>query len=336
MSTAAERMAEYLEATDFGWLDDVTCERLPPGAIGHNTATHILKIDAYCKRVRADHPDLAIDREVMDLLVNRMPISGPLTDAMELSRSGWYGDIDDVVAAVTLGASNQVAAVITAGAFLSQGFDYFGGDGRPLIDGYRYFLPAVAAFGQAAQHADETACTAKWWDREGYVNVIMQPDALYRAIAPGLTERQRRALVGAEWGTQCRSFVFWPLATMLGINTSFLSSDEIAEAQEELQTGIEELESDEPQDPTAMVEVYLEPIHLGYLIGRHVPALMEETAGVAAGDRVRVAEITARNAWIEEWRQESWRAASRWPDGPIRKAIEHSPWGEFAYAPDFT
>jgi hypothetical protein len=261
----------------------------------------------------------------MTMIVEESEIGGGFLSCSEMSRGGWIGGTEDARAAAILGRDGQLEAVLVACTFLAQGFDVYGGDGRPLVDGYRFLLPAIASYFAADSDVDlaDVGIPRGWWDSAGTGPMPIRPNALTYALNPRLDNERRREVIGRGLGN-VDVWILGPTGRLLGMDLSFLSPDELAVTEETMSELIEDLgQDDPPEDPLTYEGEQLEPMNLGYLVGAFGDSLLEE--GSPSSARVATASLTP-STWLEAWESRSVMDPEVWPYGPLREAIGHSPW----------
>lgn len=331
-------LADWLGNADFNWLGEVTCSGLSESHIGRQEADQMLRLNAVYQVVRREFPNIKPSKQMIDTFMHpdsdiyRQYLYSPLDASCEMGRSGCHIAVPDVIAAATLGEIGELSAVLTACDLLCHGYDYFGGNGRPLIDEYRYFLPAVASYTSAVGSSSVASVELGpgWWDADGRRNLPAKPNRLTRALNRTLGESRRRALVGNDSSEQESPEYFAPVARVLGIDLRFLTPEELASADEEMEMYVTDLQlEDPPEYPEVTVEFVLEPMYLAFTIGSHLDDLLGQTEGLLQSDPDAVARLNSEQSWLSEWASESWRRADSWPEGLFREAIESSPWREF-------
>jgi hypothetical protein len=323
----------FLRDVDFSPIDTLECATLQRDSVGYDKATTIRRLGAFYDVIRAEFPNIRVSRPVMDLLVEAAMerfAAGPFTFAWESSMAGWYGQVGDVVAAAHLGSEGELETVLSAMTLLSHGYDYFGGDGRPLIDGYRYLIPSAASYTSALNSVvlEPAKRLPGWWDQEGYGPQPIEPDLLSRAVNVRLTDEQRRAAVGLVHGSQCLPYSFYFAATALGMDVGFMDEYDLHEGVQQFELTIEDLLSVEPGDPD-ILERFTESAHLACLMAIHVDHLLNDAETVSVTDLSACDALQSRHKWITNWERGSWRVAEAWPDGPIRDVIRNSEWELF-------
>lgn len=273
----------------------------------------------------SDLPDLVLTSPLMTTLVEESGIGGGFLSCSEMSRGGWFGDTNDARAAAILGRDGKLEAVLVACAFLAQGFDVYGGDGRPLVDGYRFLLPAIASYFAADSNVDlvDLRIPRGWWDFAGTGPMPIRPNALTYAVNPRLDNARRRRVIGRGPG-EVDVWILGPTCRLLGMDLSFLSPEELAVTEATMSELIDDLgQDDPPEDPMTYEAEQLEPMNLGYLVGAFGDSLLEE----APPSSVRVAtSALTPSSWLEVWESRSVMDPELWPYGPLREAIGSSPW----------
>jgi len=331
-------LADWLNNTDFGWLENVAYMGLSDGQVGRREADQMLRLYALYQSIRQEFPNIKPSKQMVDTFMH--PDSdlyarffcSPLSAACEMGRSGCYIGTSDVIAAAHLGGHGDLQAVLVACDLLCHGYDVFGGDGRPLIDEYRYFLPAVASYTSSAVSAPLASIEPGpgWWDADGRRNLPAKPNRLTRALNRTLDEHRRRALVGRDRVEQESPEFFAPVARVLGMDLTFLTPEELASAEDEIEIYVADLQMEDPPEyPEVTVEFVLEPMHLAYTIGKHLGHLLEVADGLLYSDADAAARMDGERTWLSDWSEESWRRADSWPEGLLREAIESSPWDQF-------
>lgn len=261
----------------------------------------------------------------MTSIVEESGIGGGFLSCSEMSRGGWFGGTDDARAAAILGREGQLDAVLVACTFLAQGFDIYGGDGRPLVDGYRFLLPAIASFFAADSDVDlaDVSSPRGWWDFAGTGPIPIPPNALTYALNPRLDKARRRELIGRGPG-EVDVWILGPTGRLLGMDLSFLSPDELAATEATMSELIDDLgQDDPPEDPLTYEAEQLEPMNLGYLVGAFGDSLLED--GPVSSTEVTTSSLTP-STWVEAWGSRSVMDPELWPYGPLREAIGTSPW----------
>lgn len=319
---------EWFDNTDFGWLGNVQCTEIPQGNVGWAEATHMLRLHALYRAVRSEFPNLPITRGVVTAIVTPTPddldlrVEGPLLAAWDHGISGCYPKVGDVVAAATLGRTGSLEAVLVACDLLCHRYNFFGGDGRPLIDEYRYLLPAVASFTSAASTPSLTGVESGpgWWDEDGCRNPAAQPNLVTRAL--GADPAHRRALIGDNLTEQLNAVDFVLVAQMLAVDVGFLDTDERTMAEGIVAEWFGEGLTDD-LGPDEME--WYERGHTAFVVAQGTDALCDAARDVAVADREAVKTLEAVHAWVSEWGKASWRYVECWPEGPLGVAIASSP-----------
>lgn len=278
----------------------------------------------YCALIN-DLPDLVLTSALMTTIVEESGIGGGFLSCSEMSRGGWFGGTEDARAAAILGRDGQLEAVLVACTFLAQGFDVYGGDGRPLVDGYRFLLPAIASYFAADSDVDlaDVSTPRGWWDSDGVGPMPIRPNALTYALNPRLDDSRRRKVIGRGPG-KVDVWILGPTGRLLGMDLSFLSPDELAVTEETMSEFIEDLgQDDPPEDPLTYEGEQLEPMNLGYLVGAFGDSLLQE--GLPSSARAATSSLTS-STWLEAWESRSVMDPELWPYGSLREAIAESPW----------
>lgn len=273
----------------------------------------------------SDLPDIALSPALMTLLCEESGVGGGFLSCTEMSRGGWFGDEADARAAAILGRDGQLETVLVACTFLAHGFDIYGGDGRPLVDGYRFLLPAIASYFAADSGVDlaDVGIPPGWWDFAGTGPFPIRPNALTYALNPRLDDARRRGVMGRGPGA-VDVWILGPTGRLLGMDLSFLSPDELAVTEATMSELIDDLgQEDPPEDPLTYEAEQLEPMNLGYLVGAFGDSLLEE--GPLSSARVATSSLTP-STWLEAWQSWSVMDPELWPYGPLREAIASSPW----------
>ena len=331
-----DALEAWLASEDFGWLDDVTCSALPEGSLGRAEADQILRVDALYQAIRRRFPNMAPSMEVLDAFMNADSdlyseyYFEPLSASCELGRIGWYGSIEDVIAAAALGKQGSLSAVLVACDLLSHRYDYYGGDSRPLVEGYRYFLPAIASYasGPLVQGFTVIERGPGWWNSDGHWNSPSPPNPLTRALNRALPSEVRKNLVGpVESGDQCSVDSFVAVATPLGLDVSFLSADAQQQAWQSGEiAALLNFLAHPNDDDTDWAEGLLSFLHLALVIGMNLDGLLQEAGGKSASDRDLRSRVSTEHRWIDDWDRESWRYIDCWPESQLRDAVAASPW----------
>lgn len=285
----------------------------------------ILQWQALYGALRDDLPNLVLTSSLMTTLVEESGIGGGFLSCSEVSRGGWFGGTEDARAAAILGRDGKLEAVLVACTFLAQGFDIYGGDGRPLVDGYRFLLPAIASYFAAESYVDlaDVRFPRGWWDFDGTGPMPIRPNSLTYALNPRLDDARRRAVIGTGPG-EVDVWILGPTSRLLGMDLTFLSPDELAVTEETMSELISDLGMDDPpEDPMTYEVEQLEPMNLGYLVGAFGDSLLDE--GPPSSARVATSSLTP-SSWLEAWESRSVMDPELWPYGPLREAIGRSPW----------
>ena len=345
---AAAAVADWLDSSDLGWLDGVECEAIPAGCVGKAEADQMLRWHRLYKALASALPNLAITVGALDALTDpdagRELVPGPLPECSTWTVMGWDFLVDEVgvggvVAAGVLGRIGELEAVLVASAILAHRYEYFGGDGRPLVDGYRIFLPAVASFESATSGKDlaNLDLPPGWWDAEDNGPMRIGPDALARVVNPSLTPLERRILVGNQPDEQCDTPTFLMAAVALGLDSSFLTDDEAKQAREHVTQQLDwlasasrdEIDPDDEglyDDLMDEVEPSWSQLLLTCTLATRLDELLEDTQDVGKESAAVLEAIQGRHAWIVDWQDYGWwTQADAWPEGPFREAIAARP-----------
>lgn len=280
-------------------------------------ALHSAVLDAF--------PRGQLTPDVMTIICEESGIDGGFLSCTEMSRGGWVGDDADARAAALLGQDGHLEVVLVGCTFLAHGFDVWGGEGRPLLDEYRYLLPAVASYFAAESDVrlGDLRLPLGWWDFDGHGPQPIGPNLVAYALNPRLGPERRRGAFGAGPG-RAPVGIFGPTARLLGMDLSFLTPDELAVTEATLSQLIRDLELENPpEDPLVYEEYQLEPMNLGYLVGAFADTLLDEAAGAQA--RSATSSLTA-STWVDAWGSKSVMDPELWPYGSLREAIANSPW----------
>jgi len=318
VNSDAQQVEDFLSRAPQRWLD--------AGADQADLRVReILQWHALYRALTADLPDLTLTSPIMTMICEESGIRGGFLSCTEMSRGGWFGGEADARAAAILGRNGDLEAVLVACTFLAQGFDIYGGDGRPLLDGYRFLLPAVASYFAADSGISLTDLKLPpgWWDHDGVGPTQIKPNVLTYAVNPRLDEEQRRALLGRGPGLVDVD-MFGSTARLLGMDLSFLSGDELSDVEDSMSELIEALGEEEPEeDPLVYEDYQLEPMSLGYLVGAFGDTLLEEVPQTPS--RAATSSLTPSN-WVDAWGSCAVMDPQLWPSGPLREAIGSSPW----------
>jgi hypothetical protein len=317
-SDEAESVRRFLSAAPERWLDVGSPQDSPQ-------VREMRQWHALYRALSDDLPSLVLTSSLMTMIVEESDIGGGFLSCSEMSRGGWFGETEDARAAAILGRDGQLEAVLVACAFLAQGFDIYGGDGRPLVDGYRFLLPAIASYFAADSDVDlaDVGIPRGWWDSAGTGPMPIRPNALTYALNPRIDNARRREVMGRGPG-KVDVWILGPTGRLLGMDLSFLSPDELAVTEETMSELIEDLgQDDPPEDPLTYEGEQLEPMNLGYLVGAFGDSLLGE--GSASSARVATSSLTP-STWLEAWESRSVMDPELWPHGPLREAIGSSPW----------
>lgn len=288
-------------------------------------AAALVQMHGMYRWVRSEFPDLVLGAEAMNVLADEF-VGGSWLCARELPISGSSVRCDGLRAAAELGGAGQLEAVLVSCAILSHGFDYHGGDSpaRPLIDDYRYLLPAVASYFSA--HTGEVMNfedldVPRWVGAGRSLPESIEPNALARALNPTLAAPVVAPLLAAS-PTSCSpdqalAYLYYPAALALSRDLSALDVDARASAEEELALVVEELAADWPEDdPDVSRDFYLAPLELALMVA-------QDFAGLLNG-----VDCDSINTRLDEWANESWSRPDAWPDSleDLKSAIRDSPW----------
>lgn len=114
-------LESWLVQSDLSWLEEVVCSSIPEGGAGRDAANQMLRLHALYQAIRAEFPNMKVSDAVLDAIMGPdrrwagSVLFGPLTDAAELGRSGWYGDPENVMGATACGREGSLEAVLVAG-----------------------------------------------------------------------------------------------------------------------------------------------------------------------------------------------------------------------------
>lgn len=190
-SAEAESVWRFLSAAPERWLDVGSPQGSPQ-------IREILQWHAMYCALTDNLPNLVLTSSLMTTIVEESGIGGGFLSCSEMSRSGWFGGTEDARAAAIFGRDGHLEAVLVACTFLAQGFDIYGGAGRPLVDGYRFLLPAVASYFAADSDVDlaDAGIPRGWWDAAGTGPMPIQPNAPTYALNPRLDKARQREVIG--------------------------------------------------------------------------------------------------------------------------------------------
>lgn len=285
----------------------------------------MLQWSALYRSLVGELPEIVLTYPLMALICDRSGIGGGFLSCTEMPRGGAVCDDEDLRAAALLGQEGRLEEVLTACTFLSQGFDVWGGEGRPLLDNYRYLLPAVASYhaADAGTRFNDLILPPGWWDADETGPYPIRPDVLAYALNPRLDDERRRELLGHGPGLVSLE-LFGLTAELLGRDLSFLSPEELESVQLERSLLTDDLTLSEPEeDPMVYIEYTLEPMNLGYLVGSFSDGLWSGAQNVSESSQV--SQLTQDN-WIDEWSSRPVMDPRLWPVGSLRDAISESPW----------
>lgn len=324
----------FLRDTDFSYLKDRTCSAIPDGALGRAQADHMLRWHGLYRAIRDEFPNLPFHEQTLnaiwadDFVWDTSFYAGPLRGGPEEARSGWYGGIPESIAAAFLGQQGHIDAVIVAGVMLSHGYDFFSADGRPLIDGYRYLLPAIASYASATSGIlfEQLDLPPGWYDSDHYGPNGIRPSALTRVLNPQVSADQRRLWVDKQapsiWDTRISDaawlFDVGTVGAMLSFDLSFLTPSEIDDVSAENQTFLEALgdTSDFSEE-----ELPIDQYFTAYLVATHTDRLIDDALNYPQADSDSTKALSHQHQWLAEWAHESWRDPHCWPPGPFQDAI---------------
>lgn len=326
-------LQSFLRDTDFSYLEDIKCEALPINILGRSEADCMLQMHGFYRAIRQEFPNLQFHKNTLDAIWyenfgGQSHLTTPLMSANEWSRGGWIEGLPETLAAAFLGQQGNLEAVIVACVMLSHGYDYFGGEGRPLIDGYRYLLPAVASYASASMDVSfETLdIPPGWFDIQGIGPNMIKPNPLTRVLNPKSSAEQRRLWVSPDPPTIYDSIISdraWLfdlgiVGSLLNMDMSFLSDKERAEIEQENSSFLEALLD---TDNFAEDELPIDQYFTAYLVATHIDQLMDDAINYPISDVDFGEALSTRHPWLKEWAHESWRYPNCWPAGPFRDAI---------------
>lgn len=324
----------FLRNTDFTYLDELVCIAIPEGDIGRTEADRMLRWHGLYKAIRAEFPNLSFGLKTMQVIWETWDSAygGPLMGGPEYATSGWYSGIRAAIAAGVLGKEGHVEPVLVAGVMLCHGYNSFGGDVRPLIDGYRYLLPAITSFTSATTDVAFTSLDIPpgWFDSEGSGPNWIKPNPLTRALNLSISDEQRRLWISREGRPQAYKgtseeawlFDFGAAASLLDMDISWLTENERTETTEENDGAVASImDGDELTEEDLPLETY----HTAYVVAANTDRLMSDAIGVQVADKTDMTALFAKHLWLSQWANWSWRYPACWPEGSWRDAIAVSP-----------
>lgn len=280
---------------------------------------------ALYRSFRSDLPQVSLSSPLMTLLCDESGVGGGFLSCTEMSRGGWFGEEDDARAAAFLGRNGDLEAVLVGCTFLAHGFDVYGGEGRPLLDGYRFLLPAIASYFAAETNLDlaDVRIPPGWWDFAGAGPQPIRPNALAYAVNPKLDGARRRAVIGVG-SNHVDVWILGPTGRLLGMDLSFLTPEELAVTESTMGELIVDLGLEEPpEDPLVYESEQLEPMNLGYLVGTFASSLLDVSPESLRG--IATSSLTPTD-WLGAWSSRSVMDPELWPYGSLREAIAKCTW----------
>ena len=323
-----EDLASWLENASESVLEEVSCDAIPPGYVGHGIASAALRSREIYRRARQAFPDDPWTKDAVTAWIGEQD---------EASCWRWLDEatLDEVVAAAALGAQGDLDAVLLDGDLQSHNYDFFpGGEGTARPDAYTKLLPAVASYTSARSEIAfaNVDLGPGWWDLQGYYNTPTTPVTLTRALSPDLTIERLRSLVGVQGVETAEAGEFISVARALGIDTSFLPSDVLAAGDAWIDSVLGEISrADIDGETLDRLDLSLEGLHTAYTVAANVDRLLADTRELAEDDTQALDRIRQEHRWIFDWEANNirWRYASSWPAGPFRDAIARSPSDQF-------
>jgi len=317
-TASPEALSEFLALASPAWRE--------AGSEGDSPQVReLLQWHALYRALTEAFPGIELTPDLMTIICEESDIGGGFLSCTEMSCGGWVGDDADARAAAILGRAGQLEAVLVGCTFLAHGFDVWGGDGRPLLDEYRYLLPAVASYFSADSDVrlGELRLPRGWWDFDGFGPQPIGPNLVTYALNPRMTPQRRRGAVGAGPG-RADVGIFGPTARLLSVDLSFLTPDELAATEATLSRLVEDLGLENPpEDPMAYEEYQLQPMNLGYLVGTFADSLLDDIP--QSPGRLAASSLTP-STWVGAWGSQDVMDPDLWPYGPFRDAIAQSPW----------
>lgn len=340
MSGDALEMAilkSFLRDTDFSYLEELTFPTIPDGGVGRAVADQMLRWHGLYRAIRSEFPNMPFHEGTLnaiwdeDFIYDSPCYQGPLMGGPEYAVSGWYGGPDETVAAAFLGQQGHLEAVIVTGIILCHSYTFYSGDGRPLIDGYQYLLPAVASYTSVASGTrfSELDIPPGWYDSEHYGPNLILPNPLTRVLNPKLSEDQRRLWISSKMpklhsrpNEEAWVVDVGTVGAMLKWDFSFLTPDELREVEAENRSFIEYLCDPEfdPQELPVSVDTYF----TAYLVATYTERLMNDALNCPPTYPESLQVLSAQHPWISEWARESWRDVTSWPAGSFKDALMSS------------
>jgi hypothetical protein len=318
-----EDLESWLANSSGSVLEDVSCEEIPPGFVGHGIATAALRNREIYRRARQAFPNGPWTKGAVTAWIGEQD---------EVSSWRWLGDdtLDEVVAAAVLGRQGDLDAVLLDGDLASHNYDFFsGGEGTARPDAYTRLLPSVASYTSARSEIALAGVDRGpgWWDWQDHYNTPTAPVTLARALGEDLTTERRRALVGVHGAESAGAGEFIAVARALEMDTSFLAADIVAAGEAWVDAVLGEISRpDIDGEALDRLDMHLEGIHTICTVAANIDRLLADTRGLAYDDTQALDRVRQEHRWIYDWEANNirWRYASSWPAGPFRDAIAQS------------
>ena len=332
----SEEIKVWLASTSPEWMEQVTCDSIPPTGIGRAEAEYMLRLDAVYQAAKTRFPEWEFQRPDLIQLVDHVPHHGEMQKGHECSRASWWPNIGQVVAAGHLGSVGKLDTVLVALDLLSNGYRDHASEGKPLTWGYSELLVPVASFTGASTFPsiDEVRTGPGHWegDLPNDSDGPYKPHFLSWIANPSLSPEQRAKATDTILGPSPDELVssglgragqVLMLCNMLGIDSTFLGPARVEEAR----THLEDFEShllemlgetresitseriDEALADEEKMEAWYDQdfddrisgVHTVALISTHIDRLLSAGAGISGSDSVAVSELEKEHRWIEWW-----------------------------------
>lgn len=334
----SEEIKVWLAGTSPEWLEQVTCDSIPPTGIGRAQADYMLRLDAVYQAAMAKFPECELEYRDLCELVDHVPHHGEMQIGDEEMICAWTPNIGQVVAAGHLGSVGKLDTVLVALDLLSNGFDYNNGDGKSIPCGYTDLLVPVASFTGAPTLAsiNEVRTGPGSWQNSPWEPLSFdspcKPHFLSWIANPSLSLEQRARATDQVLGPLPDKWVssaigssgqILMLCNMLGIDSDFLGPARVEEARAQLdyyeshllemlgetrQSITSERIDEALADEEKMEDWYSQDlddgvsgVHTVALISTHIDRLLNDAAGISGSDSVAVSELQKEHRWIEWW-----------------------------------
>lgn len=324
-------LKDWLNETDFRWLDEIVVDTLPSGAFGRRHADVIVRLDAIYKKACLEFPELDLSWAVVDSLLARVP-DGQLvyfTPYDGALSSAWGGPLEEVVAAAALGRAGRVDALVVAAELLTTGLcGVFNGDGRTVEESCEFLISIAchtgASGGLRFEDIPNKGRRSRTNHRLAWLTNAKLPLAERRQAMKALDLDELELLlvaraVGVEELPVAEDQLLAIKASLALLEQRFVENDVSPSSSESF------IECDDLWD---WYDSEGASVHSTVLISAHVAPLLEAAAAVPADVTDAVAELRRDHPWAHWWSlYYNWYYSDCWPPGSLPNQIQSRLYG---------